>query len=143
MSNIVEKDKSIAELETKLEQEIDNYHNAIEQIKNLEKEKKVIEDKLETIDKIIVAGFSGCSNAFTNCTALKNITFEGTIGNSISFASSPLLTTESIDSIINALQDLTGATSKTLTVHADVYDRMVADGKDALVTAKNWSLAKA
>jgi hypothetical protein len=99
--------------------------------------------KLETIDKIIVAGFKGCSNAFTNCTALKNITFEGTIGNSISFASSPLLTTESIDSIINALQDLTGATSKTLTVHADVYDGMVASGKDALVTAKNWALAKA
>lgn len=44
------------------------------------------------------------TNWFTNCTALKNITFEGTIGKSIGFAQSPL-TLESAINIIRHLKD--------------------------------------
>jgi hypothetical protein len=82
---------------------------------------------------------------FAYCTNLKTFRFiEGSVlATSISFANSSKLSDESVDSIINALKDLTGATSKTLTVHAKVYDRMVERGVDALVTAKNWALAKA
>jgi ribonuclease HIII len=71
------------------------------------------------------------------------IRFGGTIGQSINFKGSPRLSDESIDSIIEHLKDLTGATAKTLTVHTTVYNKIVSSGKDALITAKNWSLAKA
>lgn len=98
---------------------------------------------LKTVRKLTVKETTTYTDAFTGCEELENITFSGTIGQNISFASSSKLTEESIDNIIEHLKDLTGATSKTITVHANVYDRMVERGVDALVTAKNWSLAEA
>ena len=83
------------------------------------------------------------SNAFTYMAYLTTIRFmEGSeIANSVSFAQSPNLTNESRQSIIDALG--TVATTKTLTVHSSVYNRMVESGQDALVTAKNWTLVSA
>lgn len=98
---------------------------------------------LVTIRKLTVYESTTFSNTFANGYALENIVMGGTIGKNISFANSSKLTTASVDSIIEHLKDLTGATAQTLTVHKSVYDRMVASGKDALVTAKNWILAKA
>jgi hypothetical protein len=77
---------------------------------------------------------------FLNCWALENITIEGEFWRSVSFPHSSKLTTESVDSIINALADLTGADSQTLTVHKDVFDRMSNEQK-SFVTSKNWTLA--
>lgn len=99
--------------------------------------------KLKTIRKLTVKETTEYTNTFKGCEALENITFSGTIGQDISFANSRYLTNASIESIITALKDLAGATAKTLTVHANVYDRMVERGVDALVTAKNWTLVKA
>ena len=99
--------------------------------------------KMKTIRKMIVNENVTFANTFTNAEALETISFEGTIGQNISFADSDKLNDLSIDNIVEHLKDLTGATSKSLTVHATVYDKMVADGKDALVTAKNWALVKA
>ena len=89
---------------------------------------------LEVDEAVIYTGWFG------GCKKLKNITIEGVIGADISFKDSPLLSNESVDSIIAALKGLTGATALSLTVHADVYARMVANGQDVLVTAKNWAL---
>lgn len=85
------------------------------------------------------------SETFASTVGLRTIKFtdDSTIAANISFSRSSKLTDESVDSIVSALKDLIGETSKTLTVHADVYNRMVELGKDALVTAKNWTLVKA
>lgn len=62
--------------------------------------------KLESIEKIIVAEKNKFADAFTNCSNLKNITFEGVIGqNGLSFGNSPLLTHESLLNIIDCLKD--------------------------------------
>lgn len=84
------------------------------------------------------------TSMFAHCKNLKTLRFtEGSVlATSLSFAHSPMLDDESIDNIITTLKDLTGATAKTLTVHANVYDRMVERGVDALVTAKNWTLVR-
>lgn len=95
---------------------------------------------LETVEKVvfseklinIVSGFAGC-------TALKNISFDGIIPISVSFADSPLLTNESVQSIIDHLRDLTGAASQTLTFHATVGGNMTEAQKTA-ISQKNWQL---
>lgn len=79
------------------------------------------------------------SNAFANCSGLVDISFSGTIGNSISFAQSGKLSDASIQSIIDALGDLTGAATQTLTFHKEVGARLTVEQK-ALITAKNWTL---
>lgn len=102
---------------------------------------------LKTIEKVILKddGSQGFNDySFTQNPKLEDIVFEGVIGKSVSFKDSPLLTDTSQDSIITALKDYSGTTtSPILTVHTTVYNRMVELGKDALITAKNWVLAKA
>ena len=84
------------------------------------------------------------TNTFYYCNPTNLIfTDDSVIAASVSFAQSSKLSDESVDSMVHALKDLTGATSQTLTVHANVYNRMVERGVDLLVTAKNWTLAKA
>ena len=78
-------------------------------------------------------------NLTYNCYALEKITFEGTIGKNISFQFNPLLTNESVQSIIDHLKDLTGATTQTLTFHATVGANLT-DTQKAAISAKNWTL---
>ena len=100
------------------------------------------DSSLVTIRKLTVKESVTYNGAFTGCDKLVDITFDGVIGQDISFRYSSKLSVESIDSIIEHLKDLTGATAQTLTVHTTVYNKIVSSGKDALITAKNWSLAK-
>jgi endonuclease I len=46
---------------------------------------------------------------------------------------------DSVQSIVDALKDLTGATAQTLTFHADVGGKLT-DAQKATITAKNWTL---
>ncbi len=94
---------------------------------------------LETIRKIISTENTDYTNAFVGCSKLANITFEGVIGNDISFISSSLLSVESINNIIACLKDLTGQTAKTLTFHNTVGSNLT-DTQKATITAKNWTL---
>lgn len=83
------------------------------------------------------------NSAFNGCQELANVTFTGLpIDNNLSLHDSPKLSDKSIDNIVSMLKDLTGGSSKKLTVHSDVYNRMVADGRNALVESKNWVLEK-
>ena len=59
---------------------------------------------LETIRKLTVFETSTFTNSFQNCSKLKNIVIEGTIGQSISFNNSPL-TPESMKSVISHLKN--------------------------------------
>lgn len=96
---------------------------------------------LKTIDKIIMAETTVlANNAFSNCTALENITFDGVINTNVNLANSSNFSAASVQSIIDHLKDLTGATAKTLTFHATVGGKLTQAQKDA-ISAKNWTLA--
>lgn len=92
----------------------------------------------KTVEKLTVSETTPFDNAFHSCNILKNITFEGTIGQALSFAFSPL-TNGSIQSVIDCLKDLTGETAKTLTVSTTTAAGLTA-AQIATVTAKNWTL---
>ncbi len=95
--------------------------------------------KLKTIPLLELNGVTDFNTAFSNCNALENITIAGTIEINISFANSSLLTDASVQSIIDHLKDLTGATAQTLTFHADVGAKLT-DVQKAAITARNWTL---
>lgn len=95
---------------------------------------------LVSVESIDITGATSTQNMFYACFALEEIRFEGTIESSLSFAHSSNLSTESVQSIIDHLKDLTGATAQTLTFHNDVGNKLTQAQKDA-ATAKNWTLA--
>ena len=97
-------------------------------------------NSLEKIEKIILTDNGQPKlyvQTFQSAYKLADITFEGTIFDTVSFTNSPLLTAHSIQSIIDHLKDLTGATAQTVQFHSDVILRMTAEQADA-ITAKNW-----
>jgi hypothetical protein len=97
-----------------------------------------IDSKIVTVRKLIVAAHNTFSTSFHTKT-LENITFEGEIGNNISFSQCNKLTDASVQSIIDHLKDMSGATAPKLTFHADVGGRLTQAQKDAIST-KNWTL---
>lgn len=79
-------------------------------------------------------------NPFNYHYSLKEVRFvETSIPLSISFSYSSQLSTETIQSIIDGLADLTGGTAQTLTLHATVGEKLT-DEQKATITAKNWEL---
>lgn len=74
-----------------------------------------------------------------NCKSLKYIRFVGIISLSLSLSYNTLLDKNSIMSAINALKDLTGETSQTLTLGATNLNKLT-DEQKAIATAKNWIL---
>lgn len=79
---------------------------------------------------------------FNNCSALEEVRFaEGSVHISLPFNHSPNLSAESIQSIIDGLADLTGATAQTLTLHGAVFDKLTNAQKET-ATAKNWTLVR-
>ena len=97
---------------------------------------------LKTIPSIkVTEQIKTYSDWFYNCKALEEINFtaDSVIKANISFASSPLLTPASMDSIIGALKNLTGETAQTLTLHATAGGKLTQEQK-AAITAKNWTL---
>jgi hypothetical protein len=97
-------------------------------------------DQLETITLLTLNGVNGFPNTFLSCKKLKNTTIGGSIDVNISFSDSSLLTDASVQSIIDHLKDLTGATAQKLTLHNTVGGKLT-DAQKAAITAKNWTLA--
>ena len=90
------------------------------------------------IDLSIAPNNQACE--FVGCTALREVRFApNTIKCNMWFGNSPNLRNESAQSVIDALTDLTGAATKTLTFHKDVGAKLTPEQK-AVVTAKNWTL---
>ena len=78
---------------------------------------------------------------FTTCNNLQEVRFVAeTIKLSISFAQSPLLSDESIQSIIDGLADMTGQNAQTLTLQGQVKAKLTEE-QIATITSKNWTLA--
>lgn len=96
--------------------------------------------KIKTIKKIIYNKDIVDTYAFWECFDLTNITIEGEIGKNLDLSYPKLLTIESVDSIINALIDLTGNTTQTLKLNADVKAKLT-ETQIASITSKNWTLA--
>lgn len=98
--------------------------------------------KAETIDKVILKsnGTNSFNATFNNCTNLKNITFEGVIGqNGLNFQWSPL-TIESLRSIISCLKDYstyTGSTVYKVTVGSTNLAKLTTEDM-ANIEAKGW-----
>ncbi len=93
---------------------------------------------LHTIRKIITVETANYDRTFNLCSALVNITFEGVIGNNISFSGCPLLSDESINNIIGCLKDLTGQTAKSVDFHSTVLANLT-DEQLTQISNKNWS----
>lgn len=94
-------------------------------------------DTLVTIDKIVLPpNRLNFTSAFDGCTALQNLTFEGTLRYHLNFSACPL-THASLMSIINALGD---GLSYTLTVGGTNIAKLTEAERD-LVVQKGWTLA--
>lgn len=78
---------------------------------------------------------------FNYQSALTNLIFtEGSvIAAAIGFPQSKLLSSESVQSIIDALQDRTGQTALKVTFHADVIANLTEE-QTAAILAKNWQI---
>ncbi len=94
---------------------------------------------LRVIEPVIPVTDCNIGYGFASCTALEEVRFDGTIAKMAYFANSPKLSAESVQSIIDALKDLTGQASEKVTFHADVGAKLTEVQK-ATVTAKNWTL---
>ena len=96
---------------------------------------------LKTISKLIVTDEVTYTNWFAGCTALEDITIEGTIGNDISFSDCALLTKGSIESIIDALSGT--VTGKTLTVNAAAKQAAFTDSEWAVLIGSKpyWTIS--
>ena len=91
--------------------------------------------KLKTIRKLIVSKALN-TNMFSGCSSLANITFEGVIISELNMQACPL-TTDSVQSIVYHLNDLTGATSLKLSLKSSV---VLTDEQIAEIGARNWTL---
>ena len=94
---------------------------------------------LKTVPYIKFDGVTKNSTFAAGCSALEDITFDGKITLGISFSSSSKLTNASVQSIIDHLKDLTGATSQKLTLHNAVGNKLT-EAQTASISAKNWTL---
>ena len=77
---------------------------------------------------------------FASCVKLREVRFkENSIKGAFTIAQSPLLSAESVQSIVDGLADMTGGPSYKLTYHADVKAKLTEE-QLATIAAKNWTM---
>lgn len=99
---------------------------------------------LETIAVIRCNENTIFPSAFSGCSGLINVTFDGTIGqNDLNFTQSTKLSHDSLMGIINSLKDYSGSgTTHTVTLgSANLSADKLSDVEKAVATEKGWSLA--
>ena len=97
---------------------------------------------LVSVDKIILReDGSQTTPSFNAMPSLVDIRFEGKFGASVSFTMSQYLSVDSLQSIVDALKDMTGQTAQTLTLHASASEKLTQKQKDD-ISNKNWNLAQ-
>lgn len=100
--------------------------------------------RLKNVPKIIVNENIVYTGWFVNCSALENITIEGTIGqNDFNVQWSTKLTHESLMSIINALKDYSADTSGTtwlITLGSENLAKLTSE-EQGIARTKGWILA--
>jgi hypothetical protein len=126
-----------------------NYNNAFQATKQLQKIKGLNtsnvtaiasmfnESAIETIEEPLDFSKVATTTKAFHCSGLKNILFKAeTIKVSIAFTS-PVLTAESVQSIIDGLATVT--TAQTLTLHSAIT---LTDEQKATIKAKGWTLVQ-
>ena len=94
--------------------------------------------KLYTLNLDKVVSINNQKNIFYNCKVLVEVRFVATtIHWSISFADSPLLSAESVQSIIDGLATVT--TAQTVTFHKDIA---LTDAQKQAINEKGWTLVQ-
>ena len=106
---------------------------------------------LETVDALVLKENTSLTGTFNNCKTLKNITIEGTIGQTLDMKSCSVLTKNSIISVINALSTNTNALSVTFSLQAVDFafetSSNAGDGsftnewKALIATKSNWNIS--
>lgn len=98
--------------------------------------------QLENVTVKVTENCIGYINPFFYQSEMKELHFteDSVIAANISFQQSAALSVDSVNSIINALQDRSGQTGLTLYLHATVKAKMT-DEQYARITAKNWTVA--
>ena len=77
---------------------------------------------------------------FANCKKLREVRFKAnSIKGDFTISQSPLLSAESVQSIVDGLADMTGGTSYKLILHADVKAKLTEE-QLATIAAKNWTI---
>ena len=77
---------------------------------------------------------------FASCVKLREVRFKAnSIKGAFTISQSPLLSAESVQSIVDGLADMTGGTSYKLTLHADVKAKLTEE-QLATIAAKNWTV---
>ena len=98
-------------------------------------------EKLEAVKGVLtLTNNAVLTNAFYKCYALKEVRFTPNCIFEKCEITSPLLSDKSVQSIIDALGDLTGTTSKTVQFNTDVKAKLT-ENQIAQITSKNWTLA--
>ncbi|MBQ8146114.1 MAG: hypothetical protein IJ039_04970 [Clostridia bacterium] len=92
--------------------------------------------KLKTIRTITVNENVTFNNWFVNCAELESITFEGTIGQDISFVDCPLL---SADSIANVVEHLAAVSVKTTITINSAIDM---SAYKSTIEGKGWTIVQ-
>lgn len=78
---------------------------------------------------------------FASCVKLREVRFKAnSIKGDFTISQSPLLSAESVQSIVDGLADMTGGTSYKLTLHADVKAKLTEE-QLATIAAKNWTVS--
>ena len=98
---------------------------------------------LEVIDgdPLDFSSATNVNNVFGDCVSLKEVRFKiNSIKISFQIHYPNNLSDASIQSLIDGLADLTGATSQTLTLHKDVKAKLTEE-QISTITNKNWTLA--
>lgn len=97
--------------------------------------------KLKKIGKINLQNMTDTVGTllFANCVSLEDIEEITNISININFSSSRFLTHSTLLKILNALVDLTGQTSQTLTLGTTNLEKLT-DEEKAIATDKNWIL---
>ena len=98
--------------------------------------------KIKSIKTLDLSSATNVTSIIASCQNLETLLFvPNTIKISINLGSNlQLLSDESIQSIIDGLADLTGATAQTLTLHATVKAKLT-EAQISQITSKNWTLA--
>lgn len=95
---------------------------------------------LISIDKLIMsdkATGTSCTSMFLGCSALEHVIFEGTLAANLDLSGSPLLSKESILSLLNILKS---GIAGTITLGTTNLAKL-SDAEKAIATGKGWSLA--
>lgn len=80
------------------------------------------------------------ANIFDYSTDLRDLIVNCEIKDNFRLVTCLNLTSQSVDSVTNALADLTGKMAQTLTLHTDVKAKLTEEQISA-ITSKNWNLA--